>query len=54
MKEIYCDVLIVGWWPAWLSTASTLWEDYSSIIVHQDNEIWKPIRTSWWSWLSDM
>lgn len=49
-----CDVLIVGGGPAGLSVASTLPDDVSTIIVHQDREIGKPVRTSGGSWLSDM
>lgn len=52
MRE--CDVLIVGGGPAGLSVASTLPDDVSTIIVHQDREIGKPVRTSGGSWLSDM
>lgn len=49
-----CDVLIVGGGPAGLSVASTLPDDVSTIILHQDREIGKPVRTSGGSWLSDM
>lgn len=49
-----CDVLIVGGGPAGLSVASSLTSDVSSIIVHQDVEIGKPVRTSGGSFLSDM
>jgi len=49
-----CDVLIVGGGPAGLSVASSLSEDVSSIIVHQDAEIGLPVRTSGGSFLSDM
>lgn len=52
MRE--CDVLIVGGGPAGLSVASALPDDVSTIIVHQDREIGKPVRTSGASWLSDM
>ncbi|MBE9476909.1 MAG: FAD-dependent monooxygenase, partial [Proteobacteria bacterium] len=49
-----CDILIVGAGPAGLSVASALSDDISSIIVHQDAEIGKPVRTSGGSFLSDM
>ncbi|MCP5037320.1 MAG: NAD(P)/FAD-dependent oxidoreductase [Rhodobacteraceae bacterium] len=49
-----CDVLIVGGGPAGLSVASALPDDVRTIIVHQDSEIGKPIRTSGGSWLLDM
>jgi flavin-dependent dehydrogenase len=49
-----CDVLIVGAGPAGLSVASSLSADISSIIIHQDAEIGKPVRTSGGSFLSDM
>lgn len=48
-----CDVFIVGGGPAGLSVASTLPDDVKTIIVHQDKEIGKPIRTSGGCWLSD-
>ena len=49
-----CDVLIVGGGPAGLSVASSLSDDISSIIVHQDTEIGKPVRTSGGSFLKDI
>ncbi len=49
-----CDVLIVGGGPAGLSVASALSDDINSIIVHQDAEIGRPVRTSGGSFLSDM
>jgi digeranylgeranylglycerophospholipid reductase len=49
-----CDVLIVGGGPAGLSVASALADNVSSIIVHQDAEIGRPVRTSGGSFLSDM
>lgn len=53
-KDLSCDVLIVGGGPAGLSVAATLPDDISVIIVHQDREIGKPVRTSGGSWLPDM
>ncbi len=47
------DVLIVGGGPAGLSVASHLGDGISSVVVHQDREIGKPIRTSGGSWLTD-
>ena len=47
------DVLIVGGGPAGLSVASHLGDDVSSVVVHQDREIGKPVRTSGGSWLKD-
>ncbi len=49
-----CDVLIVGGGPAGLSVASSLASDINSIVVHQDLEVGKPVRTSGGSFLSDM
>lgn len=49
-----CDVLIVGAGPAGLSVASNLPSNVSVVVVHQDKEIGKPVRTSGGSWLSDM
>ena len=49
-----CDVLIVGGGPAGLSVASSLSNDVSSIVVHQDLEIGKPVRTSGGSFLRDI
>ena len=53
-SDLSCDVLIVGAGPAGLSVAATLDDDISVIIVHQDKEIGKPVRTSGGSWLSDV
>jgi flavin-dependent dehydrogenase len=49
-----CDVLIVGAGPAGLSVAAHLPDDLSVIIVHQDREIGRPVRTSGGSWLPDV
>jgi len=51
MRE--CDVLIVGAGPAGLSVASALSDKTSCIIVHQDAEIGKPVRSSGGSFLRD-
>lgn len=48
-----CDVLIVGGGPAGLSVASTLPDAVDTIIVHQDEEIGYPIRTSGGCWTDD-
>jgi digeranylgeranylglycerophospholipid reductase len=54
LSDLFCDVLIVGGGPAGLSVASRLGPDYSCIVVHQDLEIGKPVRTSGGTWLRDM
>ena len=48
-----CDVLIVGGGPAGLAVASRLPDDVATIIVHQDQEIGYPIRTSGGCWTDD-
>lgn len=53
-KPLNCDVLIVGGGPAGLSVASHLAPGISSIVVHQDAEIGKPVRTSGGSFLRDV
>lgn len=52
--NLSCDVLIVGGGPAGLSVASRLALSHSCIVVHQDTEIGKPVRTSGGTWLRDM
>ena len=43
-----CDVLVIGGGPAGLSLAGIVGQDV--IVVHQDAEIGKPVRTSGGSW----
>lgn len=52
--DLQCDVLIVGGGPAGLSVASSLADGISSVVVHQDAEIGKPVRTSGGSWVEDL
>ncbi len=52
--SLNCDVLIVGGGPAGLSVASHLADGISSIVVHQDAEIGRPVRTSGGSFLRDV
>lgn len=47
-------MLIVGGGPAGLSVAAALPDNVSSIVVHQDAEIGKPVRTSGGCWLADV
>ena len=47
------DVLIVGGGPAGLSVSGRL-KGRQSVLVHQDREIGKPVRTSGGSWLADV
>ena len=54
MTELQADVLIVGGGPAGLSVAARLPDGVSSILVHQDAEIGRPVRTSGGTWVSDM
>lgn len=49
---IETDILIVGGGPAGLSVSAQL-DGVSSVLVHQDREIGKPVRTSGGSWLVD-
>lgn len=53
-STLTCDVLIVGGGPAGLSVASTLPDDVKTVIVHQDQEIGLPVRTSGGSWMQDV
>jgi len=53
MRVIETDILIVGGGPAGLSVSAEL-RGVSSVLVHQDREIGKPVRTSGGSWLADM
>lgn len=52
--DLTCDVLIVGGGPAGLSVASHLGLRHSCIVVHQDAEVGKPVRTSGGTWVRDM
>jgi flavin-dependent dehydrogenase len=52
-KLVETDVLIVGGGPAGLSVSAHL-KGRASILVHQDRDIGKPVRTSGGSWLADM
>ena len=53
-QTLECEVLIVGRGPAGLSVAATLPNYIATIIVHQDAEIGKPVRTSGGCWLDDV
>ena len=53
-QSVSCDVLIVGGGPAGLSVAAGLPDYVSSVVVHQDAEIGKPVRTSGGSFLKDV
>ncbi|MBO9466751.1 NAD(P)/FAD-dependent oxidoreductase [Tropicibacter sp. R15_0] len=48
------DVLIVGGGPAGLSCAAQLPVGMRCLIVHQDKEIGRPVRTSGGSWVRDL
>lgn len=48
------DVLIVGGGPAGLATAQTLAPHCSVLVVHQDREIGRPVRTSGGTFVDDM
>ena len=52
-EVIDTDILIVGGGPAGLSVSAQL-SGLSSVLVHQDREIGKPVRTSGGSWLKDV
>lgn len=54
MKTLDTDVLIVGGGPAGLSVAARLPKGVSAVLVHQDAEIGRPVRTSGGTWVSDM
>ncbi len=49
-----CDVLIAGGGPAGLSVAEYLPPGLDKIVLHQDHEIGKPVRTSGGTWVRDM
>ena len=53
-QTLECEVLTVDGGPAGLSVATTLPDHVSTIIVHQDAEIGKPVRTSGGCWLDDV
>lgn len=48
------DILIVGGGPAGLAVASTLGDEISALLVHQDKDIGVPVRTSGGCWVKDM
>lgn len=52
-EVVETDILIVGGGPAGLSVSAQL-DGLSSVLVHQDREIGKPVRTSGGSWLKDV
>lgn len=54
MGVLSCDVLIVGGGPAGLSVAEALPAHVSKVVLHQDREIGKPVRTSGGTWVRDM
>ena len=53
-ETLSCDVLIVGGGPAGLATAQTLAPHARTIVIHQDREIGRPVRTSGGTWVEDM
>ncbi|TDT73874.1 flavin-dependent dehydrogenase [Litoreibacter halocynthiae] len=54
MDRVDTEILIVGGGPAGLSVASTLPQDISAILVHQDRSIGTPVRTSGGCWMRDV
>ena len=54
LERVDTEILIVGGGPAGLSVASTLPEEVSAILVHQDREIGEPVRTSGGCWMRDV
>lgn len=54
MTPIDIDVLIVGGGPAGLATAASLPQSAKVLLVHQDRDIGKPVRTSGGSWIKDL
>ncbi|WP_417249783.1 NAD(P)/FAD-dependent oxidoreductase [Celeribacter sp.] len=53
-ETVTCDVLIVGGGPAGLATAQTLAPHARVLVVHQDREIGRPVRTSGGTFVDDM
>lgn len=53
-ERVETEILIVGGGPAGLAVSSRLPDFVSSVLVHQDRRIGRPVRTSGGCWRSDM